>query len=180
MCRYYCKVKVKVAQSCPTICSPTDYTAHGILQARILEWAAFPFPRGSSQPRDRTQVSRIAGRFFTSWATREAQNFSYKHKTEPSLVSFPTQSVGVSESPFVASLLTQHPFCPHSRKKRSEGDALAWAPGGGQALCLLCFQARGRQPSNGRLNQHVSCIALCKVRGKNNRLKIKAGASLAH
>ena len=48
-----------------------DYTVHGILQARILEWAAFPFSRGSSQPRDQTQVSCIAGRFSTSWATRE-------------------------------------------------------------------------------------------------------------
>ena len=47
---------------------------HGILQARILEWIAFPFSRGSSQPRDGTQVSHIAGRFFTSWATREANN----------------------------------------------------------------------------------------------------------
>ena len=45
-----------------------------ILQARILEWVAFPFSRGSSQPRDRTQVSRIAGRFFTSWATKEDKN----------------------------------------------------------------------------------------------------------
>ena len=50
-----------------------DYTVHGILQARILEWVAFPFSRGSSQPRDRTQVSRIAGGFFTIWATREAK-----------------------------------------------------------------------------------------------------------
>ena len=41
------------------------YTVHGILQARILEWVVFPFSRGSSQPRDRTQVSRTAGRFFT-------------------------------------------------------------------------------------------------------------------
>jgi len=49
-----------------------DYTAHGTLQARILEWVAFSFFRGSSQPRDRTEVSRIAGGFFTSWATREA------------------------------------------------------------------------------------------------------------
>ena len=48
-----------------------DYTVHGILQARILEWVAFPFSRGSSQPRDQTQVSHIAGIFFTSWATRE-------------------------------------------------------------------------------------------------------------
>ena len=59
-------VKVKGAQSCPTICDPLDYTVHGILQARILEWVAYPFHRGSSQPRVQTQVSRTAGRFFTS------------------------------------------------------------------------------------------------------------------
>ena len=69
------RVKVKVAQSCLILCDPMDYTAHGILQARILEWVAFPFSRGSSQPRDRTQVCRIAGGFFTSWATREAQEY---------------------------------------------------------------------------------------------------------
>ena len=51
---------------------PMDYTVHGILQARILERVAFSFSRGSSQPRDRTQVSCIAGRFFTNWAVREA------------------------------------------------------------------------------------------------------------
>ena len=45
---------------------------HGILQARILEWVAFPSSKGSSQPRDQTQVPRTAGRFSTSWATREA------------------------------------------------------------------------------------------------------------
>ena len=66
-------MKVKVSQSCPTLCDPMDYTAYVILQARILEWVAFPFSRGSSQPRDWTQVSFIAGGFFTSWATREAQ-----------------------------------------------------------------------------------------------------------
>ena len=63
----------EVAQLCPTLCDPMDYTVHGILQARILEWVAFPFSRGFSQPRDQTQVSFIAGRFFTSWASREAQ-----------------------------------------------------------------------------------------------------------
>ena len=57
-------MKLKVAQSCPTLCDLMDYTVHGLLQARILEWIAFPFSRGSSQPRDQTQVSRIAGRFF--------------------------------------------------------------------------------------------------------------------
>ena len=46
----------------------------GILQARILEWVAMPSSRGSSQPRDQTQVSHIAGGFFTSWTTREAMN----------------------------------------------------------------------------------------------------------
>ena len=64
-------MKVKVAQSCPTLCNPMDYTIHGILQARILEWVAGPFSRGSSQPRDRTQVFHIASGFFTSWATRK-------------------------------------------------------------------------------------------------------------
>ena len=63
-------MKVKVAQSCLTLCDPRDYTVRGNLQARILEWAAFPFfSRGSSQPRDPTQVSRVAGRFLTSGAT---------------------------------------------------------------------------------------------------------------
>ena len=52
-----------------------DYIVHGIVQAKILEWVAFPFSRGFSQPRDQTQVSHIAGRFFSSWATREAQEY---------------------------------------------------------------------------------------------------------
>ena len=60
------KVKMKVTQLCLTLCDPVDYTVHGILQARILEWVAFPFSRGSSQTRDRAQVSCIAGRFLTS------------------------------------------------------------------------------------------------------------------
>ena len=59
-------VKVKVTQSCLTLCDPMDYKVHGILQARILEWVAIPFSRGSSQPRNQTQVSCIAGGFFTS------------------------------------------------------------------------------------------------------------------
>ena len=69
---YYMRMKwsdVKITQSCPTLFDPMDYTVHGILQDRILKWVAVPFSRGSSQPRDRTQVSHIVGRFFTSWAT---------------------------------------------------------------------------------------------------------------
>ena len=59
-------MKVKVTQSHTILCNPMDYTVHGILQARILEWVAFPFSSGSSKPRDQTQVSHIAGGFFTS------------------------------------------------------------------------------------------------------------------
>ena len=64
--------EVKVSQSCPTLCDPMDCIVYGILQAKILEWVAIPFSRGSSQPRSQTQVSHLAGGFFTSWATREA------------------------------------------------------------------------------------------------------------
>ena len=58
------EVKVLVAQACPTLCDPMDCrppgsSVYGILQARILEWVAIPFSRGSSQPRDRTQVSAL-------------------------------------------------------------------------------------------------------------------------
>ena len=60
----------EVAQSFPTLCDPTDcsppgFSIHGILQARILEWVAIPFSRGSSRPRDRTQVSPTAGGLLT-------------------------------------------------------------------------------------------------------------------
>ena len=64
---------VKVTQSFLTPCDSMAYTVHGIFQARTLEWVTVPFSRGSSQPRYRTQVSLIAGRFFTSRGTRKAQ-----------------------------------------------------------------------------------------------------------
>ena len=67
----------EVAQSCPTLCNPMDCSppgssVHGIFQAWVLEWVAISFSRGSSRPRDQTQVSCIVGRHFTVWATREA------------------------------------------------------------------------------------------------------------
>ena len=71
---YWVSEWVKVAQSCSTLRDPVNLV-HGILQARILELVAFPFSRGSSQPRDPIQVSHIASGFFTSWATREAQEY---------------------------------------------------------------------------------------------------------
>ena len=81
--------EVKVAQSCPTLCNST---VHGILQARILEGVAFPFSRGSSQPKDQTQVFCISGRFFTSWATGEALRILvWVISPFTSLSPFPTQ-----------------------------------------------------------------------------------------
>ena len=72
----YVKVKVLIAQwvsLCDSKdCRLPDSSIHGILQARIVEWVAIPFSKGSSRPRNLTQVSCIAGRFFTVWATREA------------------------------------------------------------------------------------------------------------
>ena len=61
----------------PVVCSPAGSSVHGILQARILEWVAMPFSRGSSPPRDQTRASCVAGRFFTIWATMEAPNFLF-------------------------------------------------------------------------------------------------------
>ena len=83
-----------VTQSCPTLCDSMDYTVHGVFQARILEWIDpfYPFSRGSSQPRDWTQVSRIAGGFFTSWATREAQEY-WSGQPIPSPVDLPDPGI---------------------------------------------------------------------------------------
>ena len=78
-----------VTQLCPTLCNPLDCSlpgssVHGILQARILEWVAVPASRGSFQPKVRTQISCITGRFITTWATRETQELltiSQSHTT---------------------------------------------------------------------------------------------------
>ena len=87
----------EVAQSCLTLCdsmdcSPPGSLVHGIFQAWILEWVAISFSRGSSQPRNRTQASRIAGRRFTIWATREAVILE-PPKIKPFTVSFVSPSI---------------------------------------------------------------------------------------
>ena len=74
---------VLVAQLCMTLCepmncSPSGSSVHGILKTKMLEWVAIPFSSGSSQPRDQTWVSCIAGSFFTIWATREAPGVAGK------------------------------------------------------------------------------------------------------
>ena len=85
----------EVPRSCPTLCNPMDCSlpgssVHGIFQARVLEWVAIPFSRGSSWPRDRTWVSRTAGRHLTTWATREASSpRKWHHITHSSLPGLP-------------------------------------------------------------------------------------------
>ena len=126
-------VKVKDAHSCPILSDPVDYTVHGILQARILEWVAFPFSSGSSQPRDRTQVSCIAGRFFTSWATREAaaahQGFLFSLWNISSFMKHLTLDI-ISrildfEAPFIlvdsSSLMFPLKYCSLTKPQHSRG-----------------------------------------------------------
>ena len=79
-------IDIEVAQSCPTLCDPMDCSlpgssVHGIFQARVLEWVSISFSRRSSQPRDRTLVSRIVGRRFTVWATREVPTHPQMQET---------------------------------------------------------------------------------------------------
>ena len=79
---------VKVTQSCLTFCDPMDYTVYGILPARILKWVAFSFSRGPSHPRGKTKISHITGGLFTSWATRETQEY-WSGQPIPSPVALP-------------------------------------------------------------------------------------------
>ena len=97
--RFHCCEKWKWLSRVRFFVIPWVHTVHGILQVRVLEWVAFPFSRGSSQPRDQTQVSRIAGGFFTSWATRQAQCCG------PGLI--PDQGTKILQA------------APHNKKKKS-------------------------------------------------------------
>ena len=81
------ETKVKVTQSCPTLCESMDCIVHGILQVRILEWVAFPFSQGSSRPRSQTGVSCIVGGFFSNWAIRK--NLGMRLQIPTFLRSFP-------------------------------------------------------------------------------------------
>ena len=96
-----------------------DYTVHVILQARILEWVAFPFSRGSSQPRDQTQVSHIASRFFSSGPTREDQEY-WSAYSIPSPGDLPDPGIELGSPALqVDSLLTE-------LSEKCYGNLLVW------------------------------------------------------
>ena len=96
--------KWKSLESFPIFCDPMDYTVCEILQARILEWVTFPFSRISSQSRDQTQVFCTEGRFFTSWAPREARTYLCPHDN---LLSF-----HLGNHAWCSSVLRTHPSLP--------------------------------------------------------------------
>ena len=105
-----------VAQLCSALCNPMDCSppgssVHGNLQARILEWVANPFSRGSSRPSDWTCVSCIAGRFFTTWATREAP-FSHTVMYTSQCYSLNSSHLPFPTCPKVCSLHPHLPFWP--------------------------------------------------------------------
>ena len=87
------------------LCDPMDYTVHGILQARILEWVAFPFFTGSPQPRDGTQVSHIASWFFTSWATGEALLVTREMQIKITVISLYTLQNGQNKTQWQHQML---------------------------------------------------------------------------
>ena len=116
-------MKVKVAQSCMS----KSLRPHGILQARILEWVAVPFSRGSSQPRDWTQVSSTAGGFLTTWVS---------HKGSPVCVEGPDKQRKIN-----VHFLTSHRVKPR---------AFFPGPASYHSSCLLWFLAcNDQQPKAG-------------------------------
>ena len=108
-----------VTQSRPTHCGPMDYSppgssVHGILQARILEWTAISFSRGSSQPSDWTRVSCIAGRFFTIWVTRGALPNSFSDPKGKTCFQSLRNNFPVHKSSLEAPLLVLKTLFPSS------------------------------------------------------------------
>ena len=129
-------LSVLVTQSCPTLCNPMDCSppgtsVHEISQARILEWVAISFSRASSQPRGQTRVSCTAGRFFTSWATREAWTIKVCIKMGESTVVFEEHSSHISPQISLCSWTT---ICvcvcvcvwERERERERERDETAW------------------------------------------------------
>ena len=126
-----------VTQSCPNLCglmdcSPSGSSVHGILPTRILEWVAISFPRGSSRPKDRDQVSCIANRFFINGATREAPFYTHivPQNSTPSQLKYPAcgllckvlcphQSDFISHSSNSSGLVSPVPdtSCPYLTQK---------------------------------------------------------------
>ena len=146
-------LKVKAVQLCLTLYNPMDCIVRGILQARILVWVAFPFSTGSSQPGDLTQVSCIAGRFFTSWATGKSKN------TEVCSLSLHQWIFRTQETKWVSSIaggfFTNWAIREAKKKKKNQNLSVV-------LTSSLPFYLTDRQSIQAPLifSQSVSCLAL--------------------
>ena len=119
-------MKALVAQLCLTLCDPMDWSPpdssiHGIFQAKILEWVAMPFSRGFFQPRDWTQVSCIAGRFFTSWATNLV--VLWKPNSWHTFRAFEGGGINTNKSIYQDHTLSRNPNC-HLLRLKNLQDAI--------------------------------------------------------
>ena len=162
-------VCVLAAQLCPTLCNPMDCSppgspVHGILQARIMEWVAISFSRGSSRPRDRIRISCITGGCFTILATREAWSESHSVMSDSlwphglySSWNSPGQNTGVGSCSLLQGIFpTQgsNPGLPHCRwilyqlSHKGSPRILEWV--------TYPFSSRSSQPRN---RTRVPCIA---------------------
>ena len=127
-------------QSCPALYDPMNYTVHGILQARILESVTFPFSGGSSQPRDQSQVSCIASRFFTSWTIREAQGY-WSGQPILSPVDFPDPGIKSGPPALQADSLPTE-LSERYIKRVQQSNRLSGFPGS-PVVKILCFHCWG-------------------------------------
>ena len=131
----------EVAQSCPTLCDPMDCSLpasslHGILQARVLEWIAISFSRGSTWPRDWTRVSHIPGRHFNLWATREALNYLLENPLhwDVSMYEFGGREGGTNSQSTAIGFSHEHSqslcnYClPSQRKDQRESTRICKQP----------------------------------------------------
>ena len=174
------KVKAKVAQSCPTLCDPMDCPWNS--PARILEWVALLFSRGSSQPRDWTQVSHFAGRFFTSWATREARGsvewVTNRLKRVPFMHTLPQEAATIN-----AKLINNGYYCIYllcsslrSGAEWSENRPGAW--GSDWAQRGITGIHKGTLRNLARANHHTTrtmtslSFNICKMGDKTNFLTL--------
>ena len=134
---------VKFAQSCLSLCDPMDYSSpgssvHGILQARIMEWLAIPFSRGSSYPRDWTQVSHTAGRFFTIYLYKVLCCFQ-------NMTSFNAQNSPLKWELLLWPLYSISPFCNVINHVHCPTWTLFWFHENHTFLdCLFCIPAKWR------------------------------------
>ena len=153
-------MKESINHLCPTLCDPLDCrlpgsSVHGILQARVLEWVAISYSRGSSWPMDGSQVSYIAGRFFTFWATGEAQLQILWRKLSKRLFHLYLKS-GIDDSVRYALSFKTHDFKKELLNLSEQYNQNAWNVSCFLIWILLKFQILVCQINHGISKMNLS------------------------